>query len=173
MVFVEAAVGAIAGMILIFRPRSRFVWGLALLPAVAINLFVAIFAFWPGSDDYLVRQPFSPALTLPKLSSTGLYDPGQTGPFSVQSCTYGSGSDIRRPEYGAQACWTAPTVDAKASLPILKSASMDYYTWFWGFDFTSLPLNGRVWAPVTPNPAPLVHTPRTSSRARPRGSAAG
>jgi len=64
---------------------------------------------------------------------------------------------LRRPEFSAQVCWTTPSVDASLSLMGgYQKASMDYYTWFWGFDFSNLPLNGRVWAPVADRPLPLV-----------------
>ena len=157
IVLIEAVLGLLAGIVLAFHPRRQFVRILAFLPAAALNLLLAAFFVWPGYDDYLVKQPISPAVAFHTLSNQNLGNPGAAGPFSVQTCTYGSGSDLRRPEYAAQACWTTPTVNASLSLMgSYDQAAMEYYTWFWGFDFTSLPLNGRVWAPVASRPLPLV-----------------
>ena len=156
IVLFEAVLGLLTGLVLTFRQR-RLVRLLAFAPAAALNLFMAVYFMWPGTDDYLVKQPISPAVAFRTLSGQNLGNPGATGPFTVQACTYGSGSDLRRPEYAQQACWTTPTVNASLSLiGNYQPPSMEYFTWFWGFDFSKLPLNGRVWAPVADRPMPLV-----------------
>ncbi len=76
-----------------------------------------------------------PALTLP--------DPSQPGPHAVRTLTYGSGQDLLRPEYGADAALITLPVDGSRLIGgwsgLRRSA--------WGFGPEALPLNGRVWYP--------------------------
>lgn len=118
------------------------------------TLLILAFAAWvinPGYDDYITTLPqtaVSP--TLP------LENPGQPGPYAVQTLTYGSGDSLRRPEFGAEADLTTPVVDGSPIFSGYKGLTASYFNWFWGFDFTELPLNGMVWHPEGDGPFPLV-----------------
>jgi dienelactone hydrolase len=152
LMYVEAALAAVAGAVLIWRPRW-WAGGLGLIPVAAVNLALVLFAAWPGHAEYLVTQPVSPAVAAQQLD---LANPGLPGKYAVQACSYGSGSDLRRPEYGEKACWSTPVLDQKDAMPVYDAPSKEYYRWFWGFDYGQLPLNARVWAPVGQGPFPLA-----------------
>ena len=96
------------------------------------------------SDVVLSRQ----LLTAP--------DPSQLGSFAVKTLYYGSGTDKRRAVYrDSVTLKTAVVNGAKfASAPDPKQAQSRKK--YWGFDFTKLPVNGRVWYPDAPGPFPLV-----------------
>ncbi|WP_059051266.1 alpha/beta hydrolase [Paenibacillus senegalimassiliensis] len=79
---------------------------------------------------------------IPDLSSLTV-NPSDPGVYEIAAFTYGSGEDLRRPEFGTEAALLSSTVDASSLIqkwPELRSA-------YWGFDQHSLPLNGRVWMP--------------------------
>ena len=107
----------------------------------------------PGSTSTLVRP--TPGLDGAVVEAT-LPDPGATGPYTVRSFTYGSGTDARRPDFGDRAQLTTPTIDASAVLRRLGDGADEARAWFWGFDTGALPLNGIVWMPVGDGPFPLV-----------------
>jgi dienelactone hydrolase len=90
---------------------------------------------------------------VPQLSAD---DPAQPGPYGVNSLTYGSGMDRHRPEYGGQADLITPSVDGSPFVNNWQGLSGDLRSRYWGFDVTSLPLNGRVWYPDGPGPFPLA-----------------
>lgn len=79
-------------------------------------------------------------------------DPSAPGPYSYETFTYGSGTDIRRDEFGSG-------VNLK-SAPVDASGLISNWSWlkelFWGFDEQALPVNGRVWLPEGSGPRPLV-----------------
>lgn len=117
-------------------------------------LLILTFAVWviqPGFDGYVAALPdtaVTPTLTLE--------NPGQPGPYTVQTLTYGSGVDGRRPEFSAEADLTTPVVDGSAIFAGYSNPVNAYFRWYWGFDFTQLPLNGTVWYPEGDGPFPLV-----------------
>lgn len=117
-------------------------------------LLILAFTVWviqPGFDGYVAMLPDT-AVT-PTLA---LENPGQPGPYAVQTLTYGSGVDGRRPEFGAEADLTTPVVDGSAIFAGYSNPVNAYFRWYWGFDFTQLPLNGTVWYPEGDGPFPLV-----------------
>lgn len=81
-----------------------------------------------------------------------LPDPAATGPFTIETWTYGSGADLHRPEYGDQVDVQTEPVNGRAFV----SGWSRLRTHFWGFDAGDLPLNGRVWFPEGEGPFPLV-----------------
>lgn len=83
-------------------------------------------------------------------------DPGQRGPLAVRSLYYGSGTDKRRAEYRDSVAIRTATVDGSklAGPPDPQQGKLRKN--YWGFDFTKLPVNGRVWYPDGPGPYPLV-----------------
>lgn len=92
-------------------------------------------------------------------------DPSQPGAYPVQTLTYGSGKDLHRPEYGANVGLSTASVDASAIVKGWSGWTGAARTQFWGFDATSLPLNGRVWYPEDPERFPLVLIVHGNSRA--------
>ncbi|XEC92529.1 alpha/beta hydrolase family protein [Paenibacillus tarimensis] len=80
------------------------------------------------------------------------YAPSAFGSYSVQTFTYGSGTDLRRKEFGSGAQLISPSVDASGFITKWNKVR----TLFWGFDPGNLPLNGRVWMPEGDGPFPVV-----------------
>jgi dienelactone hydrolase len=83
-------------------------------------------------------------------------DPGQRGTLAVKSLYYGSGTDKRRPEYRDSVTIRTATVDGSKLAGPPNPAQGKIRRDYWGFDFTKLPVNGRVWYPDAPGPFPLV-----------------
>ncbi|MCB9452973.1 MAG: MFS transporter [Anaerolineaceae bacterium] len=84
-----------------------------------------------------------------------LPDPTLPGTYDVLTLTYGSGSDLLRREYGADADLITGTVDGTALVGNWSGVSGAARTAFWGFDATALPINARVWYPDGAGPFPL------------------
>lgn len=85
-------------------------------------------------------------------SDSALANPALTGNHAFSYFTYGSGSNRRLDEFGANVDVYSTPVDASQ---FITNWSW-YRTFFWGFDETSLPLNGRVWMPEEEGKYPLV-----------------
>jgi dienelactone hydrolase len=116
-------------------------------------IFIAAFAFWvinPGFDNYLAVP--AAAVSPP----ANLENPGLPGPYTVRSLTYGSGSNERRPEFGADADLITSVVDGTPIFTGYSGLTASYFQWYWGFDFSQLPINGAVWYPEGDGPFPLV-----------------
>lgn len=127
------------------------------------------FALWLGgagtADHLLDTHPAGGATPVAAEAATlaGLPDPGLPGTYPVARLTYGSGTDRRRPEFGAEAALITPTVDGTPFLEGFSDWKADLREAYWGFDRTALPLNGRVWYPepsardgASAGPFPLV-----------------
>ncbi len=113
------------------------------------------YALWRGSPALPVvdaaRQSGAP------LEKVSLPDPAQAGSYAVQTLTYGSGTDRFRKEYGEAAQVETRAVDGTKLLESSwKGMTGKLRTLAWGFDYTALPLNGRVWYPQGEGPFPLV-----------------
>jgi hypothetical protein len=78
-------------------------------------------------------------------------NPSLHGPYQYDVYFYGSGLDKHRKEYGEEVDFKTEPVDASGFVDIY-----DKIPKYWGFDFDSLPINGRVWFPRGPGPFPLV-----------------
>lgn len=81
-------------------------------------------------------------------------NPAMRGPYPVLTLYYGSGTDLRRPEYRDSVAIVTPTVDASALVDLGGSA--DERNDYWGFTPEEMPLNARVWYPDGDGPFPLV-----------------
>ena len=66
-----------------------------------------------GEDPYPVEMPAAASAPEP----LELPDPSRSGDHAIETLTYGSGKDIRRPEFGDDVSWVSPTVDATRMLP--------------------------------------------------------
>lgn len=150
-IVMAAAIGGalVAAARLMKRPAAR----IALTIAGAMPLLLVLgWLLWPGTDEYVVvATPVD--RTIPPLE---IDNPGLPGPYTVESLAYGSGTDKRRPEYGAEADLVTPAVDGSALMEEYSGFVGSYYEWYNGFDFTTLPLNGLVWYPEGKGPFPLV-----------------
>ena len=82
-------------------------------------------------------------------------NPALTGSFPVKRLFYGSGTDLRRPEYRDQVAIKTRTVDA-TPFATIPPAQVKERRKFFGFDLKKAPLNGRVWYPDGAGPFPLV-----------------
>jgi len=105
-----------------------------------------------GNDDHLVEYRPDPV----RVAALDADDPSQPGPYSVATLTYGSGTDRRRPEFGEAADLVTVPVDASKLVKGSEGWRMKLRHGFWGFDFSSFPVNGRVWYPQGDGPFPLV-----------------
>ncbi len=117
------------------------------------GVLVLAFVLWvadAGFDGYLVDGPVGGA------ASSVLVDAGTPGPFVVRTLSYGSGTSTRRPEYGAGADLLTSPVDGSPIFGGYGGLAGSFFRWYWGFDFTALPLNGLVWYPEGEGPFPLV-----------------
>jgi hypothetical protein len=94
-------------------------------------------------------------------------NPARSGPETVRSLYYGSGTDKRRSEFRDSVAFITDSVDASKLINLGDQAKSrnDY----WGFSPKGFPLNGRVWYPEGDGPFPLVlivhgnHNPRDFS----------
>ena len=81
----------------------------------------------------------------------------ERGPFDVDSLTYGSGTDRRRPEYRDGVAFRTLPVDGRPFLTGLSGWKASAREVVWGFGAKALPLNARVWYPrALAKPAPLI-----------------
>jgi hypothetical protein len=82
-------------------------------------------------------------------------NPGEKGSYAVKTMYYGSGTDKRRAEYRDSVTIKTKTVDGSPFVSTepenAKNREKD-----WGFGFTKMPINGRVWYPEGNGPFPLV-----------------
>jgi dienelactone hydrolase len=109
---------------------------------------------WPGpAVTPVVNAAWQNVAQIPTITAA---DPAQPGPYAVLTLTYGSGQDRHRPEFGAEAALTTPTVDGSPFIGNWQGLSGDLRSRYWGFSVTDLPLNGRVWYPDGAGPFPLV-----------------
>ena len=132
------------------HPFKRVVVVTAVALGAAMNLFLLGWLVYPGSTGHLV-EPRADVQVTP-LAMPG---PSEPGPHAVATLMYGSGTDLRRPEFGPGVDITTPTVDASPFTDAHKLQKR-LREWYWGFDRDAFPLNGRVWYPEGEGPFPLV-----------------
>lgn len=95
----------------------------------------------PNLVDYtLTKHPLISDMTMPE-------NPGEAGPYAVKFATYGSGEDKHRTEYGAEVTYKSSPVDGSILAEGWRGAVGWLRTWYWGFDATEFPRQGRVWMP--------------------------
>ena len=82
-------------------------------------------------------------------------NPGEPGPYTVEHLYYGSGTDKRRAVYRDSVTLRTKTVDVSPFVQTNPDNAKDREK-EWGFGFTKVPLNGRVWYPSGNGPFPLV-----------------
>ncbi|GAA0136774.1 hypothetical protein YSY43_36150 [Paenibacillus sp. YSY-4.3] len=141
LMLIGIATGIGAGLL-----RTRFSRRLRFYATSALVLLCVSAAVWPA--DSPAAYPGIAKHAAPIEAK----NPAEPGNYDYFSFDYGSGSDYWRPEYGKKADLISTSVDASAYIekwPALRTS-------YWGFDQSSLPLNGRVWMPEGDGPFPLV-----------------
>lgn len=83
-------------------------------------------------------------------------DPSIKGTFAVRTLYYGSGTDKQRAIYRDSVTLKTATVDGSKFAEAPNPEQGKIRKKYWGFDFSKLPVNGRVWYPEGPGPFPLV-----------------
>jgi len=111
-------------------------------------VIVSLLPGWSGAAP--------PTRTPQTVAALDLPDPAATGPFRVQTLTYGSGSDAHRDEFGANADLVTEPVDGSRLIEGWSGPAGWARTQYWGFDVKRLPRQGRVWFPDGGGPFPLV-----------------
>lgn len=128
-------------------------WKVGLLVGAALIVAAPVAWYaWPGTTDYLARPNAEAASAMPRFT---FENPGQTGPYTVKTLSYGSGAG-RRAEFAGGAALITPTVDATPAYGGWQGLAGGFYAWVFGRDFARLPLNGTVWHPEGEGPFPIV-----------------
>ena len=121
--------------------------------AVGLNSALVWLFIEPGSMEKLVAWRPPAASMPPGLDAP---NPSDRGPYAVKLLFYGSGTDIRRPEYGPKVAIRTRAVDASDFFKDFKGWKRWARKKYWGFDIDKEPLNARVWYPDGAGPFPLV-----------------
>ncbi len=119
-------------------------------PGLAINVAPAGWLLWPGRRLHLVRPDATALAALPAFE---FGDPALPSSYAVKTLVALGG--IARPEYGRDAALLTQTVDARAAFAGFGGINDTIFNLFWGFDFGSLPVNGRAWYPEGAGPFPI------------------
>ena len=83
-------------------------------------------------------------------------NPADRGPYPVRTLYYGSATDKRRIEYRDSVAIRTAVVDGSKLADAPNPAQRKVREKYWGFGFSKLPVNGRVWYPEGSGPFPLV-----------------
>jgi dienelactone hydrolase len=124
-----------------------------ILLLLLFNLYLVLWLSSNGSTAHLIKYKTHVPAHLEKLNAP---DPSQPGNYEVGTLIYGSGTDIKRPEYGKDVDIKTKPVDASVILKVDKGFKAKAWNWYWGFDVKKFPVNGRVWYPKGQGPFPLV-----------------
>jgi hypothetical protein len=128
--------------------QSKYSVGVSLL-FITLLAASAIWLVRPVIDAtamYKAISPIGPA-------QIGIPYPATNGNYRVKTLFYGSGNDKHRSEYGEHVSLKTESVDVSPFIPKGWSFARTYY---WGFDYTQIPINGRVWFPDGDGKFPLV-----------------
>ena len=134
------------------RGHRRARWVIFAVVVVG-TIAVAAWVWTPAVDPYVAGETPAPGQAVSPLRAE---DPSQRGRYPVRSLTYGSGSDRRRPEYGAGVAFRTPPVDVSRWFTIAPRFKATVRRWYWGFGPDAFPLNARVWYPEGDGPFPLA-----------------
>ena len=134
-----------------FRPGQQKVT----LSVLAIGVFGLLGGLYAIFSEI---EPTNPILEDYRLDdrTLGLPNPGLPGDYEVRTLTYGSGEDLRRPEYGEDVDLVSRRVDGSKLIDNWDGFSGWLRTSYWGFGVEELPLQARVWYPEGDGPFPVV-----------------
>lgn len=119
---------------------------------IGVNLALLGWLLGDGTNGHLLAAAPGKTVVAPVVAP----NPSERGSCAVKTLIYGSGDDRRRTEFGDTVALKTPKVDASGLLPELKGFRRAARKWYWDFDVTQFPLNGRVWYPEGAGPFPLV-----------------
>ncbi len=142
-------VGWVGGQL--FGQKRRWLWPIFILALALNGAFVYAFAH-PGTDDHLLDL----ALPEPVGFTLDVPNPGAPGPYSFATLTYGSGTDLHRPEFSTEVDLMTDSISVGQFMGLAEGIERDSREWFWGFGPSAFPRNGRVWYPIGEGPFPLV-----------------
>jgi len=128
------------------RVFATVLLGLGVVLAAAAG--AALLAPPAGENSRPVLAARGPAPALP--------DPGARGGYPVETFSYGSGADRRRPEYAKAVRFRTRPVDGSKLDRKWSGLQGRLRTLYWGFDAAAMPIQARVWAPKGAGPFPLV-----------------
>lgn len=134
-----------AGLAWWLRPplaSPRWVGFLLAAAGFALGLGGVFWALSPGADPW-PREPVAQTGSPTPLAA----DPAAPGGFGTDLLHYGSGSDSRRPEFGAEVDLVSRSVDLSRVLPEWDGFRARHREWWWGFGISEAPLNGRLRLP--------------------------
>lgn len=89
-------------------------------------------------------------------SKLGLDNPAASGSYEYNELTYGTGKDQHRPEFGSDVDIVTRSVDGTHLLESWNGFTAILRKHFWGFSANELPLQGRVWLPLSSSKVPLI-----------------
>lgn len=122
-----------------------------------LSLMAIFFVAAAGGSIYLLftnsgntQQTLQVDTDYPEQSSEE--NPGTAGDYDYTFLTYGSGNDTQREAFGKDVDETTPSVDASDWITKWDDKKRE----FWGFDSSSLPVNGRAWIPEGEGPFPVM-----------------
>ena len=158
IIITAALIGSSVYMIARSWKKHKAIKKTITLAMLATGIFIASYGIvWlmnPGTPLHMPPNAALSAVIMPDHIS--LDNPGEQGEYEVAHLTYGSGSDIRRKEYGENVDIITESVDGSIFLNSWAGFSGKMRTNYFGFEKDSLPLNARVWHPVGEGPFPLV-----------------
>lgn len=136
--------GLLAGIIFAIlasrRHRSRTKTAFFITaPAVLLAGLIAYHSTAPEYEQ-IITSDFSLTETERRIDHV---NPANSGTYGIQSFTYGPGGDVHRTEFRHQMDIQTSSVDGSHYIDDWSGGR----TFFWGFDETELPLNGRLWTP--------------------------
>ena len=133
------------------RPGHWLGWSSRLLGGVGVVVLTAgvLSAGWHGAEKIAWKQM--------QAQSPLLMDaPAKTGKYAVENFTYGPGSDINRPLFGANVRFKTAPVDGSKLLQGWSGVAGWARSRYWQAEPKSLPLRGMVWMPDGEGPFPLA-----------------
>lgn len=110
-----------------------------------------------GSDPYDKEIPLAFSNDNGFPPTEVLFDnPAASGDFSINTFTYGSGTDEQRTEFSRGVKYKTNTVDGTWLIPDWTGKKKKWRERYWGFGSDNFPLNGRVYMPQGEGPFPLT-----------------
>lgn len=132
---------------------SKFIYSLLTIAGLASLYYPVSGIISSGEDPFPLNFE---GTTSVDLASLGIENPAIEGIYEVEAFTYGSGTDIRRPEFAEGVKYKTQAVDGRLLLPEWKGKRKKWRERYWGFGIDQAPINGRVWMPKKEGQSPLI-----------------
>ncbi|MEP2057761.1 MAG: hypothetical protein ABJJ05_08140 [Maribacter litoralis] len=140
-----------------FQRKRTFFTGFSLLILLVGAGYVFFKLAGTGKDPYINDVPlaFTQDESFPP-ETVNMENPAILGSYSVNTFTYGSGSDEQREEFSTGIKFKTNTVNGSWLIPEWKGKKKKWRESYWGFGSENFPLNGRVYMPQGDGPFPLT-----------------